>query len=99
VTTSKPATAGPVQVPENGPIELMVYAREHCHLCENMIASLRNLQAKLRFRFDVTDVDSDDELRLRYGERVPVLVAQRGEEICHYHLDLNALDAYLAKIR
>jgi hypothetical protein len=57
------------------------------------------LQAKLQFRFDVKDVDSDDELRLRYGERVPVLVAQGGEEICHYHLDLNALGAYLAKIR
>jgi hypothetical protein len=99
VTTGKPAAPGPVQVPGDAPIELIVYGREHCHLCENMIAALRNLQAKLRFRFDVTDVDSDDELRLRYGERVPVLVARRGEEICHYHLDLNALDAYLAKIR
>jgi hypothetical protein len=88
-----------VQVPGDAPVELIVYAREHCHLCENMIAALRNLEAKLRFRFDVTDVDSDDELRLRFGERVPVLVARPGEEICHYHLDLNALDAYLAKIR
>lgn len=88
-----------MQVPGDALIELIVYGREHCHLCENMIAALRNLQAKRRFRFDVTDVDSDDELRLRYGERVPVLVARRGGEICHYHLDLNALDAYLAKIR
>lgn len=77
----------------------MVYAREHCHLCENMIAALRQLQARLPFRLDVTDVDSDDDLRLHYGERVPVLVAKGGEEICHYHLDRNALDAYLAKIR
>jgi hypothetical protein len=99
VTTGKPAAPGPVQVPGDAATELIVYAREHCHLCENMIAALQNLQAKLRFRFDVTDVDSDDELRLRYGERVPVLVARRGDEICHYHLDLNALDAYLAKIR
>ena len=80
-------------------MELMVYARQHCHLCEDMIAALRDLQARLRFRLEVTDVDSDNDLRLRYGERVPVLVAARGEEICHYHLDLNALDAYLAKIR
>ena len=80
-------------------MELMVYARQHCHLCEDMIAALRDLQARLRFRLEVTDVDSDNDLRLRYGERVPVLVAAGGEEICHYHLDLNALDAYLAKIR
>ena len=77
----------------------MVYARQHCHLCEDMIAALRDLQARLRFRLEVTDVDSDNDLRLRYGELVPVLVAAGGEEICHYHLDLNALDAYLAKIR
>jgi hypothetical protein len=44
------------------------------------------------------DVDSDDELRSRYGERVPVLLAG-GDEICHYHLDRAALDAYFAKIR
>jgi Glutaredoxin-like domain (DUF836) len=77
----------------------MVYAREHCHLCENMIAALQELQARLPFRLEVTDVDSDHDLRLRYGERVPVLVADNGEEICHYHLDRDALDAYLAKIR
>jgi hypothetical protein len=77
----------------------MVYAREHCHLCENMIAALQELQARLPFRLEVTDVDSDDNLRLRYGERVPVLVAGNGGEICHYHLDRDALDAYLAKIR
>jgi hypothetical protein len=77
----------------------MVYAREHCHLCENMIAALQELQARLPFRLEVTDVDSDHDLRLRYGERVPVLVADNREEICHYHLDRDALDAYLAKIR
>lgn len=79
-------------------LALVVYSREHCHLCHDMIAALQELQARLSFRLEVVDVDSDDELRMRYGERVPVLVAE-GEEICHYHLDLVALDAYFAKIR
>ena len=93
---SKPGTPG--SLPGDRPLELRVYAREHCHLCEDMIAALRELQARHPFHFDVIDVDSDDDLRMRYGVRVPVLVAGSGEEICHYHLDRDALDAYLVKI-
>jgi hypothetical protein len=44
------------------------------------------------------DIDNDTELTARYGVRIPVLVAD-GEEICHYHLDPIALDAYFARIR
>ena len=63
-----------------------------------MIAALRELQARLSFHLDVVDVDSDEELQSCYGLKVPVLLAG-GEEICHYHLDPVALDAYFAKIR
>ncbi len=59
---------------------------------------LYKLQVQTPFRIEVKDVDSDVELATRYGERIPVLVAD-GEEICHYHLDHAALDAYFAKIR
>lgn len=93
---SKPGMPG--SLPGARPLELRVYAREHCHLCADMIAALRELQARHPFHFDVIDVDSDDDLRMRYGVRVPVLVAGSGEEICHYHLDRDALDAYLVKI-
>jgi glutaredoxin len=80
------------------PFTLVVYSREHCHLCQDMIATLRELQARLSFHLDVVDVDSDEALQSRYGLKVPVLLAG-GEEICHYHLDPVALDAYFAKIR
>lgn len=84
--------------PDRYPVALTVYGREHCHLCQDMIAALQELQARLSFHLDVIDVDTDSDLRLRYGERVPVLLAD-GEEICHYHLDPVALDAYFTKIR
>ena len=93
---SKPGTPG--FLPGDRLLELRVYAREHCHLCADMIAALGELQARHPFRLEVIDVDSDDDLRMRYGVRVPVLVAGSGEEICHYHLDRDALDAYLVKI-
>ena len=83
-------------VPE--PVVLVVYGRESCHLCQDMVASLHELQARLLFRLEVVDVDGNAELATRYGERVPVLVANE-EEICHYYLDPIALDAYFSRIR
>ena len=79
-------------------VTLVVYSREGCHLCEDMIGVLRELQAQLSFALEVVDVDSDDELAARYGERVPVLVGE-GRELCHYQLDAASLGAYFAKIR
>ncbi|SCX89419.1 Glutaredoxin [Nitrosospira sp. Nl5] len=72
------------------PLILVVYSREHCHLCHDMIAALKELQAGLSFRLEIVDVDGNADLKSRYGERVPVLVAG-GQEICHYHLDPVAL--------
>ncbi|SEK59990.1 glutaredoxin family protein [Nitrosovibrio tenuis] len=77
---------------------LVVYGRENCHLCQNMLAALREWQERVCFHLEVVDVDSDDVLKSRYGERVPVLEAG-GKEICHYYLDHVALDAYFSKIR
>jgi hypothetical protein len=63
-----------------------------------MVAALKELQARFCFHVNLVDVDSNAELLAQYGERVPVLIAD-GEEICHFHLDPIALDAYFAKIR
>ena len=80
--------------------QLIVYGREACHLCQDMILALRNLQAQVSFDFQVVDIDSDPELAARYGDKIPVLLSPfTNQEICHYFLDLAALDDYLAKFR
>ncbi|MBV6447417.1 glutaredoxin family protein [Nitrosomonas sp.] len=80
--------------------KLIVYGREECHLCQDMILALRNLQAQVSFDFQVIDIDSDPELLARYGDKIPVLLSPfTHQEICHYFLDLAALDDYLAKFR
>lgn len=78
--------------------ELVLYSRDYCHLCHDMIEALRPLEGALGFRLRVVDVDADPALERRYGEKVPLLEAG-GEEICHYFLDRAALDAFLAKVR
>jgi len=46
--------------------------------------------------FDEIDVDSDQALEARWGLLVPVLTDAADREICHYHLDPEALERALA---
>ena len=54
-----------------------------------MVQALRSLGVD----FDEIDVDSDPDLRLRYGRDVPVLVA--GDLVCRHRLDPETI----AKLR
>jgi len=47
----------------------------------------------LKIDFEEVDVDSDPQLRLRYGREVPVLAA--GEVVCKHRLDAETI----AKLR
>lgn len=89
----------------------LIYGRAWCHLCDDMLLALQNaLQASLStspgafsHTVDMVDIDvageSDPALLERYDELVPVLLASKNsgesQELCHYHLDLQRLDAFL----
>ena len=75
-------------------MQLTLYYREGCHLCDIMLQALRGLQSDMEFEVSLVDIDREPDLRQRYDEWVPVLC--RGElEICHYQLDLEALNRAL----
>ncbi len=78
------------------PAKLTVYSRQYCHLCDDMIAGLRALQAAIAFELELVDVDSDPALESQFGERVPVLIGA-GVELCRYHLDIAKVNEYLSK--
>ena len=59
-----------------------------------MLQSLEYLKSELDFRYRVQDVDEDAALAARYGDRVPVLVAD-ATELCWYFLDAERLREYL----
>ena len=78
--------------------KLTVLSREYCHLCEDMIAALRKLQAQRGyFDLEIVDVDRDAALKERYDERVPALLLD-GVEVCHYRFDPEVLDAHLIAV-
>jgi hypothetical protein len=76
-------------------MRLRLYGRSYCHLCDDMVAGLRPLQAALGFELEVLDVDAHPDLERQFGERVPVLVDAQGVEICHYWLSEDALRRHL----
>jgi thioredoxin reductase (NADPH) len=77
-------------------LELTLYYREQCHLCDAMrkalVAFIRNHPS---VSWQEIDIDRDTGLIRRFDARVPVL-CHGDTEICHYFFDESALIAVLA---
>jgi thioredoxin reductase (NADPH) len=78
--------------------KLTVLSRAYCHLCDELLAALRQFQGRYDFDIEVLDVDRDPLLEERWGDKVPVLL-DGDLEICHYFLDVEAVDARLARMK
>ena len=77
--------------------ELTLYSRMGCHLCEDMQSLLPSYLEEAGFSFSVVYIDEQPILEQQYGHLVPVLKA--GErEICHYFLDVKALQQYMSEV-
>ncbi len=68
---------------------ITVYSRPGCHLCEMLIEELLPLVRDLA-KVKVTNIDDDKALAEAYGLRVPVVEID-GREVCHFHLDRDAI--------
>lgn len=69
---------------------VIVYYREGCHLCEQVVASLFRLQKELEYKIEQIDIDTDPELRDKYNIDVPV-VTYKGDVIFYHFFDETAL--------
>ena len=77
-------------LPEFMSVQLTIYIREGCHLCDDMEQALREYESDFDIETRRVPIDNNAELEQAYGTRVPVLVCGN-EEICHYFLDIQAL--------
>ncbi len=78
------------------PLQLTLYRRSGCHLCEAMQGQLQALQKDYAFSLQTVDIGDDPALEAAYGEWIPVLM--HGEtEICHYFLELSKLQQYFSQ--
>jgi glutaredoxin len=77
---------------------LTVLSREYCHLCQEMVTALQQLQGRFSFQVEVVDVDLHPGLEEKWGDKVPVLLD--GErELCHYFLDVEVLERRLSRMK
>ena len=75
---------------------LTLYYRLGCHLCEDMEKLLPDYLDNTGIRLDTIYIDKNDELEQEYGTLVPVLKVGN-QEICHYFLDVKALQQYISE--
>ncbi len=68
------------------------YHREQCHLCEQALALLQ--QAGLGERVVMIDIDSDPELGVAYGLRIPVVESADGR-VLDWPFDIDAVRALI----
>ena len=72
---------------------LLLYQRDHCHLCDQALAALAAARAP---DFESVFIDDDAALEARYGLRVPVLRDAAGEHELDWPFDAARVRAFLA---
>ena len=72
-----------------------LYTRLGCGLCEEAAVELRRIQRRTAFQLEEVDIDSDEALRTRYDDAVPV-VALDGNVIARAPLAPMELESLLA---
>jgi glutaredoxin len=78
-------------------LEVILYTRIHCGLCEEAADALRELEPELGFTLVERDIDADPALLRLYDERVPV-VTVGGREVAAAPIDRAALRRRLAEV-
>ena len=79
-------------------IQVVVYTKEGCYLCENVIASLKKIQGTNSFRLSTEDITKDSGLFERFKDMIPVVEIDGEIRLAGVVLsDSNALDSVLRK--
>jgi glutaredoxin len=79
-----------------GPLDVTLYTRAGCHLCEEAKTQMAPLLRKFSARLREVDIDCDAQLRALYGDDVPVIFL--GErKVAKHRVDLEQLERQLAR--
>ena len=68
------------------PIELTLYTRPGCHLCDDLKQILLRVRRRQAFDLKEVDISGDPVLERRYGHDVPVMLLD-GVETARHRID------------
>ena len=79
-------------------VSVTVYTRENCHLCAEAVDTIERVAEEegVAVEMDLVDVDTDDQLREEYGERVPHVLLD-GSPAFKYRVDERRLRRKLSE--
>ncbi len=82
-------------------MKFIIYYREGCHLCDDLLWELEVLFKRhdKRLDYEWRDVDSQPAWQQQYGIEVPVLLDDKGQKLCFGHLDPEKLLPYLQTMK
>jgi glutaredoxin len=78
-------------------IEIEIYSRPGCHLCDEARAVIEPFTRQYRLEIKVTNVDSDARLREAYGWDIPVILIN-GTEAFRHRVDARAFERKLQEL-
>lgn len=55
-------------------VEVSIYSRSNCHLCDVALEVLVQMQGEFSFTINKKLIDGDTQLEEKYGESVPVIL-------------------------
>ncbi len=78
-------------------MQLTIYSRPGCHLCDEMKAVVERVvrSAAGRLTIEAIDISSDPALEARYGVEIPVLLID-GKKVAKYRIGEEALRRILS---
>ena len=77
-------------------VNLRLYSRTGCHLCEDMLETLMAMDIAGQFHVQIVDIDADPSIQREFALRIPVLADAEGNQIiCEQTLDHHAVVDYL----
>jgi glutaredoxin len=81
-----------------GPLEVTLYTRPGCHLCEEAKAQIAPLLKKAGARLREVNIDADPVLRARYDYDVPVIFLG-ARKVAKHRVDLGQFQRQLDEAR
>ncbi len=62
-------------------LQLCLYTRRGCRLCDTVGPLLRELRSEFEFELQVVDIQSHPELESRFGCSIPVVTLDGGNQV------------------
>ena len=72
-----------LQLSASGPLDVTLYTRQSCYLCDKAKRQIRPVLAEFGARLREVDIDADPELLRRYDTDVPVIFIGRHKAAKH----------------